>query len=360
MGFAFFVLALSLLSVTVYAVYLFVTACCITNKLAKFLVFSSLVLSTVGFIAAMVLSRTTPGPVVHIFYITTSLIIGFLFYLTIFAILFQILKLFRINFNHQLFVKVGLFLSVILFTLGLYQAAFPRVKNIAVNMAGLSDAWKGKTIVQLSDVHLGGVYGLGFLRNQIATINALNPELIVITGDLFDGTENQLNTFGPELAKLKAKRGVIFIPGNHDTYLGLDKIAPVLAEANILILKDEAITIDGLEIIGLDLHQLTDEDTDLYINNLSSYAGQARLLLKHVPKDVAWAKHLNIGLQLSGHSHNGQMFPLSGLTYMIYGKYQYGLHTEGSYNIYTSSGVGSWGPPVRTFNPAEIINITLN
>jgi hypothetical protein len=227
-------------------------------------------------------------------------------------------------------------------------------------MAGLSSYWQGKTVVQISDIHLGGVYGLGFLNQQIATINSLKPDLIVITGDLFDGTENRLNTFGPELVKLKATKGVIFVPGNHDTYLGLDKIESVLRAANIRMLKDEALTINGLEIIGLDLHKLTSEDTNLTVTNLHNYSGQARLLLKHIPKDIAWAKHMNVDLQLSGHSHNGQMFPLQILTYLIYDKYQYGLHTEGAYNIYTSSGLGSWGPPVRTFNPAEIINITLN
>lgn len=358
MGISFFVTALVFLSVTIYTIYLFLSVFFPTNKLAKGLILFSLILSCVGFIASMILVRLSDNLTIHFFYVLFSLILGFLFYLTIFAILFQIAKLFKIN--KLLFVKIGTFLAVILFTIGLYQAAFPRVKDISVNMKGLSSYWQGKKIVQISDIHLGGVYGLGFLDKQIATINSLKPDLIVITGDLFDGTENRLNTFGPELAKLKATEGVIFVPGNHDTYLGLEKIEPVLSLANIRMLKDEAITINGLEIIGLDLHELTKEDINLTVANLQPYTGQARLLLKHVPKDIAWAKFMNIDLQLSGHSHNGQMFPVQMLTYLFYGKYQYGFHAEGNYNIYTSSGLGSWGPPVRTFNPAEIINITLN
>jgi uncharacterized protein len=357
MGLAFFITAFSLLSVTIYTVYLFLSVLC-SKKLTKALIFFVLILFTFGFIITLALSHSAANPIIHWLYVIFSLGIGLLFYLTIFAILFQISKLFKVN--KLLFVRISTSLAIILFTIGLYQAAFPVVKNISVNMNGLPSYWHGKKIIQLSDVHLGGVYSLGFFSKQVATVNALKPDLIVITGDLFDGTENELETFGPELAKLKATNGVIFIPGNHDSYLGLEKIEPILATAHITILRDAAVTISGLEIIGLDIHQLTQEDTNLSITNLSSYAGQARLLLKHVPKDISWAKYLNIDLQLSGHSHNGQMFPLSGLTYLIYGKYQYGLHTDGNYNIYTSSGLGSWGPPVRTFNPAEIVNITLN
>ena len=356
MGIAFFTTALVLLSTSIYTVYLLLSAFLSATKFGNWIILASLILVCLGFIVAMILSRFSGSQLVIIFYIIFSLALGLLFYLTIFAILFQIIKLLGINIDSLLLARIGVALSLILFIIGLLDAGFPRVKNISVHLAN----WQGKRIVQLSDVHLGSIYGISFLDKQITKVNALNPDLIVITGDLFDGTENRLDTFGPELAKLKAKNGVIFVPGNHDTYLGLDKIAPVLHQANILMLRDQAITIDGLEVIGLDLHLLTKDDNNPAVKDLRAYTGQARLLLKHVPMDVAWAKNLHIGLQLSGHSHNGQMFPLQMLTYLFYGKYQYGLHTDGAYNIYTSSGLGSWGPPVRTFNQAEIVNITIN
>lgn len=360
MGATFFVIALALLSITIYSVYNFLLILLTSIKFKKILVLYGLIISCFGFIVLLVLSRTFTNLIVHWLYVVFSLILGFLFYLTIFAICLQLIRLFKFKINQLLFVRVSFLLAIILFTIGLYNAAFPRIKNISVKMAGLQTTWQGRRIVQISDVHLGGVYGLGFLSRQVTRINALDPDLVVITGDLFDGTENRLNSFGPELAKLKAKKGVIFIPGNHDNYLGLNKIEPVLKEANIIFLKDEALVIDGLEVIGLDVHELNNEDTNLVVTNLQPYSGQARLLLKHIPKDIAWAKYLSVGLQLSGHSHNGQMFPLSLLTYLFYGQYQYGLHTEGDFNIYTSSGLGSWGPPVRTFNPAEIVVITIN
>ncbi len=359
MGVPFFVIAPILLSITVYSVYYFFLILLNPSKLGKVLILLGLIVSCFSFVFLMTLSRVFATSTVYCLYVFFSLVLGLLFYLTIFAIGLQIVKLCRFKINLKIFVRVSFILAVLLFAIGLCSAGFPRIKNISVKMMGLPPVWQGKKIVQLSDVHLGGVYGVGFLKRQIARVNALDPDLVVITGDLFDGTENNLDLFAPELRELKAKKGVIFIPGNHDNHLGLDKVAAILEETNIIFLKDESIVIDGLEIIGLDVHELNKEDTNLFVANLQNYSGQARLLLKHVPKDIAWAKHLNIGLQLSGHSHNGQMFPLSLLTHAFYGKYQHGLHTEGDFNIYTSSGLGSWGPPVRTFNPAEIVVITI-
>lgn len=356
----FIIISLFLLSITVYSVYLLLTEAFLIGKVGRRLILSGLIIASAGFLITMSVYRITDGPLIRWSYIIFSLFLGLLFYLTIFAILFQIAKLAKIKTPKPLMAKIGVTLAVILFIIGLFDAAYPRIKNISVQMAGLPEDWRGKKIIQLSDLHLGGIYGSGFLKRQVAEVNSLNPDLIVITGDLFDGTKNDLAPFEPELAKLKAKEGVIFVPGNHDSYLGVDKIELLLQRLNILVLRDQAITINGLEIIGSDVHEMTNDNNDLSINNLNSYHGQARLLLKHVPSNIWWAKKMNVDLQLSGHSHNGQMFPVSMITYLFYGKYQYGLHTEGNFNIYTSSGLGSWGSPVRTFNRAEIVAITIN
>jgi len=356
----FLVISLSLLGITVYTVFLFLSVFFSADKLGQIIILATLIVSSLGFIATLILTRYFNNVFIHILYFVFALAIGLFFYLTVFAIAFQFIKLTGLKLDYLLLSRVGVIASLILFIIGLFSAAYPQVKNISVTVNGLPKEWQGKRIVQLSDVHLGGIYGAKFLATQVERVNALNPDLIVITGDLFDDTEGDAMSLEPELAKLKAREGVVFVPGNHDVGLGLNKVEPVLNAAHISILKDQAINIKGLEIIGLDIHQLVKDDNLPTINNLEPYTGQARLLLKHVPLDIAWAKNLNVGLQLSGHSHNGQMFPLSFITQFFYGKYQYGLYTEGAYNIYTSSGLGSWGPPVRTFNPAEIVVITIN
>lgn len=360
MGISFFITAPILLGISVYTVYNLLAVFFSASAAIRWLILFILIAISVGFVFSLSLFRTSDSYLVYLVYLILSLALGLLFYLTISGIIFKIIELFNFKIDLLLLSRIGVLVAVVLFIIGLFSAVFPKVKNISVSMAGLNDYWRGKTVVQISDVHLGGEHSLKFFSRQVDKINSLNPNLIVITGDLFDGNDSNLESFIPQLSRLKATDGVVFIPGNHDTYLGLEKIIPILTKSNITVLQDEAVTISGLEVIGLSLHKLTTDDNPTIINNLSAYNGQARILLKHVPLDITWAKNQHVGLQLSGHTHHGQMFPLNILTYLFYGKYEYGLHTDGDYNIYTSSGVGSWGPPVRTFNRAEIINITLN
>ncbi len=360
MGIPFFVVAPILLSISVYTVYYLLSVFFSATLVWRWVILISLIIVSVGFVFSLSLFRTSNSYFSYIIYLVLSLALGLLFYLTVSGIIFKIISFFNFKIDLLLLSRIGVLVAALLFLTGLFSAAFPRVKNISVNLTGLNDYWRGKNVVQLSDVHLGGEHSLKFFSHQVDKVNSLSPNLIVITGDLFDGRDGELESFVPLLLKLKATDGVIFIPGNHDSYLGLEKIIPILAKSNITVLRNEAISVNGLEIIGLDLNKLIQDDNPSDISNLKPYNGQARLLLKHVPLDIAWAKNMHVGLQLSGHTHHGQMFPLGMLTYLFYGKYEYGLHTEGTYNIYTSSGVGSWGPPVRTFNRAEIIKVTLN
>jgi hypothetical protein len=229
---------------------------------------------------------------------------------------------------------------------------------VEVKIDNLPEAWKGKKLIQISDLHLGSIHGVGYIQKIAKKINKLGPDYLIITGDLFDGHPGQLVKIGPELQKLSAKDKVIFIAGNHDKYLGLDKISPYLEQANILSLIDEAVTINDLEIIGYDYLD-SQWRSDRQVEGLRTYENQPRLLLNHTPTQIDEAKELNVSLQLSGHSHRGQMWPVSLMTELIYGKYHYGLHNEGAYNINTTSGLGSWGPPLRTFNRPEIVQIIL-
>lgn len=356
----FILIAISLLLVAIYLTFSFLSVLFSAEKKGKILILVILILFSFSFLLSQGLVHSFDSLSLSLFYLVSALGVGLLFYLTASAILFYIIRYVWPHFLPKGLAKIGAVLAVSLFLIGVLNASSTEVKNISVNLKGLPANWQGKKIVQISDIHLGSIYGPGFLRKQIAKVNALNPDLVVITGDLFDGNGDRLPEFGKELLNLKAKEGVIFVSGNHDVYLGLDKIGPLLKNANIKFLRDEMINLNGLEIIGFDFTKFAGDDTMRTIKNLSSNTGLARLLLNHTPTDIPLAKSLKVNLQLSGHSHRGQMFPMSLLTRMLYGKYQYGLHSEGSFNIYTSSGLGSWGPPVRTFNPAEIVSIIIN
>jgi len=282
---------------------------------------------------------------------------GLLFYLTLLALVCLLVHWFWPHLAPVFLAGMGILLAIVCFILGVAEAFYPVLKKINLSLPTFPSVWRGRRIIQLSDVHLGNFYGPKFLKKQVTRVNRLQPDLIVITGDLFDGTADDLEAYLPVLQQFQAVAGVFFVLGNHDLYLGKDKIRDILSRAGIGLLDDEALIVDGLEIIGLSFNKKPIAAP--VIRNLNSDDTGGRLLLRHVPVGLSWAEKNRIALQLSGHTHRGQMFPLALLTRIIFGRYHYGWHQKGGFNIYTSSGVGSWGPPVRLFNRSEIIVITV-
>ena len=251
---------------------------------------------------------------------------------------------------------------------GFINAFNPQVKSITVKIKNLPREWRGKTIVQLSDIHLGHIHRQSFLKNVVDKTEALNPEIVFITGDLFDGMDGDLEEFTSPLQELHSTHGIYFINGNHETYLGVSRALAVVREAGINILDNQMVKINGLQIIGLSYPKMNRVTGALgrfklvkeLISSLTEFnSNEPSILLNHVPKQIAQAREAGINLQLSGHTHVGQLWPFGYVTRMIYGKYHYGLSAEGDFNVYTSSGVGTWGPPMRTGNKPEIVAITL-
>lgn len=356
--FNFLPVVIMLFAVTIYIVYFLLTSIWLSSKKGKIIVFLSLILISAGFIGTFIALNFYNNFLLRLLYLIFAVLIGWLFYLTIVGILFRFITFFKWSVNQKKIAIIGVSVATILFIIGLIYSIWPHVRTIELKIDNLPNQWHGQKIVQISDLHLGSIHGVNFLRRIINKVDGLNPDYLFITGDLFDGHPGQVSKIGSELKKFTVAKKVIFIPGNHDKYLGLDNFSTYLEQANILSLVDRAVTIDGLEIIGYDFLN-SEWRAGRQIKDLRSYEGQARLLLNHTPIEIDEAKNLNINLQLSGHSHRGQMWPVSFLTRLIYGKYQYGLHTVGSYNIYTTSGIGSWGPPLRTFNRPEIVQIIL-
>jgi predicted MPP superfamily phosphohydrolase len=266
---------------------------------------------------------------------------------------------------------------------GLVRARHPVFHRVEVAIDGLPDHWRNRVIVQLSDVHLGSINKTGFLERLVGKVNSLNPDLILITGDLFDGMGGDLASFIEPLKKMKARMGIFFITGNHEGYLGLKRPLSVIRETNIRILNNEVAEIDGLQIVGVSFPEHHQKSTarDLVTASGSYVAHKPSILLYHTPTSIEehhadrgsqqantyWfpntsmtlAKEVGIDLQLSGHTHKGQLFPFVWLTRAIYKGYDYGLHKDGSFHLYVSSGVGTWGPPMRIGAPPEIVVIQL-
>ena len=214
----------------------------------------------------------------------------------------------------------------------------------------------------------------------MSKVNALKPEMIVITGDLFDGMSSHPEKFVDSLNSLKAVKGTYFVTGNHEIYLGVEKALDTIKKTDTRILNDEIVDIDGLQLIGVMYSDFdTKKDISKIIRAGDNYSfDKPSILLYHAPTninfseinsrksaywwpdtDFSYAKKMKIGLQLSGHSHKGQMFPFGFLTKYIYSGYDYGLRKEDGFSIYTTSGTGTWGPPIRTSGNSEIVAVTL-
>ena len=255
----------------------------------------------------------------------------------------------------------ALILAVLFSAFGVWNATHPRVARVTVHMRDLPAEWRGKTIAQISDLHLGFSVGRSFAERVVQLVNAEHPAAVVITGDLFDGDDAGLNNLAGALNGLNPPMGIYFITGNHETYVGVARAEEALRRTKVHVLNDEMVTPGGLQIVGIAYPDRGEhKDIAAAIRNVRGFdPARASVLLYHSPVGIPEIRATGIRLQLSGHTHQGQLFPFQFITRRVYGKYDHGLNVEGDFAIYTSSGTGTWGPRMRTSARAEIAIIRL-
>jgi len=240
------------------------------------------------------------------------------------------------------------------------------VQKVDVSLKKFPKALDGFKIVQISDVHIGPTLGKEFLDGVVDSINALEPDLVAITGDLVDGSVKELSEHVAPLGRIKAKHGVYFVTGNHEYYAGADEWIAYLGTLGVRVLRNERVTIgegdDAFDLAGVDDWRAKsfggDHGADLPRALEDRDASRELVLLAHQPKQATEAAKLGVGLQLSGHTHGGQIFPW-GLFVRIDQPFIAGLDRDGDFQIYTSRGTGYWGPPMRVGAPSEISSLTL-
>lgn len=319
----------------------------------------------VSFIVALLLTHWKENEFTRALYYLSGFWLGFLanlvLSLAIAWIIFLIVRYFGIEINSGILGAVFILLAVAYSVWGVWNASNPVIKQINVSIPNLPAAWKGQKIVQLSDVHLGLTNRKDFMEKVVQKVNAENPAAVMITGDLFDGMDGDLGTLATPINDIKAPKGIYFVTGNHETYLGLKEVFAALEKTAVKVLNDEMMDADGLKIIGTSYPEMEgNKNIPEVLSGLKAkYFGQPNVLLYHSPSDINQIKNMGINLELCGHTHKGQIFPFHLITKMIFHGYDYGLHTLGNYTLYTTSGTGSWGPPMRTEGRGEIVVITL-
>jgi predicted MPP superfamily phosphohydrolase len=242
-------------------------------------------------------------------------------------------------------------------------------KPITVTLNRLPQSLDGLRIAQITDLHIGPMIDGVWLRRVVDQVNALKPDLIAVTGDLVDGSVEALSKHVAPLADLTAPLGVYFITGNHEYYSGVEPWCAHVASLGIRVLRNERVAItagsagDSFDLVGVDdwgARQFPGEGPDLPKALAGRDPNKVAILMAHQPAAVHEAAEHGIDLQLSGHTHGGQIWPF---TYLVYLQQPYveGLHRhrDSGTQIYVSPGTGFWGPPMRLGTSAEITHITL-
>ncbi|MBL3667868.1 metallophosphoesterase [Streptomyces sp. M2CJ-2] len=236
----------------------------------------------------------------------------------------------------------------------------PRVKRVTVPLAKLPRAAHGYRIAVVSDIHLGPVLGRGFAQKVVDTINSTQPDLIAVVGDLVDGNVKELGPAAAPLAQLTARHGSFFVTGNHEYFSGAEEWVEEVRRLGLRPLENARTELPHFDLAGV--NDLAGENYGQgpdYARALGDRdRARACVLLAHQPVMVHEAVDHGVDLQLSGHTHGGQLWPASYLAAAANPTLA-GLDRYGDTQLYVSRGAGAWGPPTRIGAPSDITVIEL-
>jgi len=239
----------------------------------------------------------------------------------------------------------------------------PVVRHYEVALNGLPPGRDGLVLVAVSDLHLGTLLGRRWLSRVINQVHSLRPDVVVVVGDLIDGNVDRVEPLLPLLRELRAPFGVWAVTGNHEYYAGVEPSVSLFQKAGFLVLRDRSSEVlPGLVFTGVDdftaRAQFGFDNRQPLATALAGRPAGAVILLSHSPAQAEQAAAAGVSLMLSGHTHNGQLWPFSYLVALRYpllgGRYQ-----VGGMSVIVSRGAGTWGPRMRLWRPSEIVRIKL-
>lgn len=356
----FFILIFSVFLLANYLFYLAIISFFdIKSSFSKKIIMVLIVLLATSFVFSFVLIRTSEVEMARWFYIVSSLWGGFMINFFIATIILFLISFWarrnKIKMNKARIARIFFVIALIVSMGGIINALNPRIKEIEVSIANLPKEWEGGKIAHLSDVHIGPVNRKYFLEKVVGKINKSNVDIVLMTGDFFDGSEKGIDFVPEVLNRLDAPLGVYFASGNHENYNHKLNFQKILTDGGAVVLDDEVVEIEGLRIMGVSYRDQNTGGVLEMINLLNKDKnGKPTILLYHTPDQVKEISKEGVDLQLSGHTHAGQIFPMNIITSLIYKGFNHGLYKIKDYNLYISSGVGTWGPLMRVGNYPEI------
>ena len=321
-----------------------------------------LALLSVSFVSASLLAHRYFNRPVRLFYRLAGIWLGFVNFAFAAAGLAWIVVAAMIVLNLP-FTQTGIadtfFALAVFATLyGLVNAAKLRINRISVKLPGLPASWRGRVAALVTDTHLGHIKGRRFLLRIVNALRTVRADVVFIAGDLFDGTHVDANRLVAPWRQLSPKFGSYFVTGNHDEFFNESRYLEAIRNSGIRVLHNETVDLDGLQVVGVPYHDSANPQRfHSALANADLDPNRASVLLSHVPHSLPIPEKHGISLQLSGHTHGGQIFPFTWFTSRIFGAYTYGLSRFGELLVYTSSGAGTWGPPLRVCTAPEIVLI---
>ncbi len=303
------------------------------------------------------------GPWLRPFYQVAAFWLGTMHWLIIAAVLcwllYAVTRLIGLQLNFSPIASAVLALGLVVSIYGLWNSYQTQVRSINVRLEGLPEQWRGRRAVFLADTHIGNMRSSAFAEKITKLINEQQPDVVLITGDLYDGTVDDYRSVSAPFGKIQSRFGTYFATGNHEEFRDSEPLIAPLRSAGINVLTNRAEDVDGLQIAGINYRDGRSAEAQAKIlADMKLDRQRASILIKHVPDKLETARDAGIDLQVSGHTHSGQMWPFNLITQKIFGSFFYGLNSLDSLQVYTTSGVGTWGPPQRVGTNPEIVVAT--
>ena len=339
---------------------------------------AAFLLLSISFIAGRMLERVTLSWFSSTLVLLGSFWLAAMVYFLLFAFAIDIIRLLNfivpffpsfLTVNPERTKEVTSLVVIIVVTVivigGYINARTPIIKTLDLSIPKNGRAMKSLNIAVASDIHLGTIVCKSKLERIVEHINSLKPDLVLLPGDVVDEDIGPVikNNLGETLRKIRSKYGVIAITGNHEYIGGVEPACGYLAEHGITMLRDASVKIgDGLYVVGredISIRGFTGK-TRKPLPELMAEVDKSYpvILMDHQPFRLADAEANGVDLQLSGHTHHGQLWPFNFITKKVY-ELSWGYKKKGNTHYYVSCGVGTWGPPIRTGNRPEIVNIKL-
>jgi hypothetical protein len=237
------------------------------------------------------------------------------------------------------------------------------IKSYEVRLSDLPLEMDGTVLIAMSDLHIGSLLDKKWLAARIAQVQAQQPDLVVLLGDLFEGHGQPPRELISDLGRLSASLGVWAVPGNHEFYGTRNKSLSLIQEAGIQLLRNRWAEVrPGFVLAGVEdltVHRRFGWDGNPMEQALSDRPSGTTVFLSHTPWQAEKAANAGVGLMLSGHTHGGQIWPFS---YLVRLKYPLigGRYKVNDMTIIVSRGTGTWGPRMRLWKPGEILRVTLH